>query len=208
MKTYNFRLFVHVLSAAFVTCVFSSGCADYSHQNDSLRSQVIEKDKQAASLRKEIAELKKSGEVCLSQVETLQGLTPEQRKAGIPHIMDLILVSRTGIYPAETDERQTRLLVYFKPIDDTGDAVKVAGAVRVELWELGDKPAEALLQSWDITADQLKTMWSGSLLANFYRLEFPVPAEYVNKHNLTLKLTFTDYFTGKTFRPQMAIKSH
>jgi hypothetical protein len=208
MKAHIKRFRRQVCSATFVLGIlFAGGCSDYSSQNDALRAQLIENEKQAASLQKSIDELTKTGEECRGQVLVLQGLSEAQRKAGVPEILDVVIVSRTGIYDAETPEKEPRLIVYLKPIDDTGDAIKAGGAVHVELWDLGETPAKAKLASWDVSAGELKEMWSGSMLSSFYRLAFDVPKDYPNRKDLAVKLTFTDYFTGKSFSRQMAVNS-
>jgi hypothetical protein len=194
--------------ALVILCVmFAGGCSDLSSQNDALRAQLIENEKQAAKLQKSIAELKKSGEECRQQTLNLQGLSEEQKKAGVPDILDVVITGQTGIYDAETPDREPRLMVYFKPIDDAGDAVKAGGAVHIELWDLGQAPEKAKLEAWDVSSGELKKTWSGSLLSSFYRLEFKVPKDYSTRKDLTVKLTFTDYFTGKSFSRQLAIKS-
>jgi len=185
----------------------AAGCADHGRQNDILRQQLIDKEKQTTDLQQAVVELRNANGECRQQVATLQGLTPEQRREAVPDIEEVVIVSRSGIYDAETPGKTPRLIVYFRPMDDTGDAIKSPGSAHIELWDLGRSPSEALLEKWDVSAVELKKTWAGSLLSNFYRLEFPVPAEYASSKELTVKLTFTDYFTGKSFTPQQPIKS-
>ncbi|HSV27219.1 MAG TPA: hypothetical protein VLH60_04930 [Sedimentisphaerales bacterium] len=208
MKTHFGLSRHHARSCAVLLCaLFAGGCADYSRQNDALRAKLMARDKEAAAMRRTVAELTAAGEECRQQVATLQGLSEEQRRAGVPEILDVIIVRRTGIYDAEKAGEAVRLMVYFRPIDDVGDAVKAAGHARVGLWDLSAEPAKARLAEWDISFTELKRMWSGSMLSNFYRLELPVPQDYAARKDLTVKLTFTDYFTGRTFSRQLAIKS-
>jgi hypothetical protein len=88
-----------------------------------------------------------------------------------------------------------------------GDCIKAAGAVKIELWNLNAKPAEALLSSWEIEPEKLKKRWSGSLLTSYYKLQFDVSSILGSKEKeLTLKAEFTDYLTGKILRAQRVIK--
>lgn len=185
--------------------VWMAGCTSYSKQYDEASEKLVQSQKQNESLQKTVKDLTAANSQCQQQVTALQNLTPEQRKEAIPSIVELTINKRSGIYPAETEDRKTRLLVYLRPMDDSGDAVKAAGSVHVELWDLDKPAAQAMLNSWDVTAKELKTMWSGSLLADFYRLRFEVPSDYLTRKNLTLKVTFTDYFTGKVLSAQMAV---
>jgi hypothetical protein len=196
------------LAAAIGMVAFAvAGCTDYSSQNDALRAQLIEKDKLTASLQKNVNSLTDENAQCQRQVVTLQALTPEQRQEGIPTVMEVSIVKRSGIYDTATPGREPRLIIYFRPLDDAGDAIKAPGAVHIELWDLDARPEQAMLAKWDIPAAELKKDWSGSLLADFYRVSFTVPEDYGQRKNLTVKLTFTDYFTGHTFSGQLPITS-
>jgi hypothetical protein len=198
------RCALHVtLSVVLAACV--SGCSDYSKQYDEASTKLVEAQKQNDALENAVKTLKQENAACQQQVATLSVLTPEQKKQAIPTVTDIDINKRSGIYKAESDGKQTKLIVYFRPLDDTGDAIKAAGSVHLELWDLGQQPAQAMLQKWDVSAVELKKMWSGSLLADFYRLAFAVPDDYSTRQNLTVKLTFTDYMTGKVFTPQMAV---
>ena len=99
------------------------------------------------------------------------------------------------------------LVVYLKTIDDMGDVIKSPGAVKIELWNLNAKPQEALLKSWQIEPKDLRKNWSGSLLTSYYKLQFDVSSILGKKEKeLTLKVEFTDYLTGKIFKQQRVVK--
>jgi hypothetical protein len=88
-----------------------------------------------------------------------------------------------------------------------GDVLKAAGAVKIELWNLNAKPAESLLSSWQIEPKELKKKWSGSLLTSYYKLPFDVNSILTDKEKeLTLRVEFTDYLTGKILKEQRVIK--
>jgi hypothetical protein len=182
----------------------TAGCADYSRQNDILRSQLQDKEKQNATLKETLSAQRDENALCRQQVVNLQGLTPQQRTEAVSTIKDVAIDKRSGIYYAETPGKETRLLIYLRPIDGEGDAIKAPGAVHIELWDLGAAPPQALLAKWDITPLELRKTWSTSLLSNFYRLSFPVPADYAD---LTAKVVFTDYFTGKSYSMQHPLAS-
>jgi hypothetical protein len=182
-----------------------TGCTSYSKQYDEASEKLVQTQKQNEALQKTIKDLQETNAQCQQQVVTLSGMTAEQRKEAIPTVTEVKITKRSGIYPRETESRKTHLLIYFRPIDDTGDAVKAPGTVHVELWDLGEQPAQAMLAKWDVSANELKKSWSGSLLADFYRLAFDVPDDYMNRKNLTVKLTFTDHLTGRVFAQQMAV---
>jgi hypothetical protein len=194
------------LTVAGVILVIT-GCSDYSGQNDLLRSQLQEKDKQNTTLRETLSTVREENAQCQQQVVNLQNLTPQQRAEAISTVTEVSIVARSGIYDAKTPGKEPRLLIYFRPLDDTGDTIKAPGAVHIELWDLGAAAPQALLAKWDITPLELKKCWSSSLLSNFYRLSFPVPTDYAARKELTAKVVFTDHFTGKSYSMQNPITS-
>jgi hypothetical protein len=183
--------------------ILLAGCSDYSKAYDEASSKLVEAQKQNQALQKNVDQLKEANLQCQQQVMSLQGLTPEQRKEAVPSIVEIKVDKRSGIYPSNKDK--TELVIYVRPIDDTGDAIKAAGPIHVELWDLGSVPADALLNKWDVPALQIKDKWSGALLAGFYRLAFEVPKDYATRKNLTLKVTFTDLLTGRSFTSQTPV---
>jgi hypothetical protein len=83
----------------------------------------------------------------------------------------------------------------------------VAGSVDVQLWDLNKKGSEALLGQWQVKRSELKKLWFATLITINYRLTFDV-GDKVEKFDepLTVKVTFTDYLTGKVFKEQKVIK--
>ena len=121
-----------------------------------------------------------------------------------------IRISRfTNLYDKDNDGKKEKLIVYVQPTDSTGDVIKAPGAVDVQLWDLNRQSTEALLGKWRIEPNHLKLLWYASMLGTNYRLTFDAPDSLENvKSDLTVKVTFTDYLTGKVlteqhvFRPQ------
>ena len=65
-----------------------------------------------------------------------------------------------------------------------------------------------MLGQWKIEPDELKKLWFETLVSIYYRLTFNVADIIDNlKEPLTVKVTFTDYLTGKVFTEQKAIKA-
>jgi cell division protein FtsB len=171
------------------------------------------------TLKRENEELKAENKQLKEQHETLMGIDKLARIEAISTVSSIELTNRCGIYEkanavrrpqAEDSNDNTKkktLVVYLKTIDDMGDVVKAPGAVKVELWNLNAKPAESLLTSWEIEPKELKKKWSGSLLTSYYKLQFDVNSILGKKEKeLTLKVEFTDYLTGKILKAQRVIK--
>jgi len=164
------------------------------------------------SLKGENARLKEQNQQLKEQLETLAGINKPARIEAISTITAIELTSRCGIHDKKSDDgnntdKKKTLMVYLRPIDDMGDCIKAAGALKIELWNLDTRPNEALLKSWEIEPKELRKKWSGSLLTSYYKLPFDVNSILTGKEKeLTLKAEFTDYLTGKILKKQMAIK--
>ena len=64
-----------------------------------------------------------------------------------------------------------------------------------------------MLAQWTIENEELKTLWLKTMLVINYRLTFDI-ADTVEDFSMpyTIKVTFTEYLTGKTFSAQRVIK--
>lgn len=160
--------------------------------------------KDANSPRKLAAEIKQ----LKKQLEGLMGINKQARIEAISTITSIDVTGRSNLYDKNDDKKKEMLIVYLQPIDDMGDCIKAAGAAEVQLWNLNAEPNEALLKSWEIEPEELKKTWSGSLLTSYYKLQFDVSDILTGKEkDLTLKVQFTDYLTGKVLKAQKVINS-
>ena len=207
MRTRNSGLRTQNFIAALCICgiIFFAGCEGKNKSAESGKkgkalSQTEVKD--TNSPRKLAAEVKQLKE----QLEGLMGLNKEARTEALSTLTAVELTGRSGLYDKNNDKKKETLVVYLKPIDDMGDVVKAAGEVNVQLWNLNAEPNEALLKEWKIEPKDLKKNWSGSLLTSYYKCQFDVNSIVTGKEKeLTLKVQFTDYLTGKIFKAQKVI---
>jgi len=180
------------------------------------KNAAIKTDKQSkpilspTSIQQENVKIKAENEQLKKQMETLIGIDKQVRIDAISTVSAIELTGRSGIRSKSKDSNDVNevLIVYLKTIDDMGDVVKSPGEVKVELWDLNTKPAEALLGSWTVEPVKLKKSWSGSLMTNYYKLTFDVVAIPKDKkrQELTLKAEFVDYMAGKILKAQKVIK--
>jgi hypothetical protein len=61
---------------------------------------------------------------------------------------------------------------------------------------------------WEIGPEELKGLWASTIMTSYFRLTNNVSELLmdVTTEELTVKVTFTDYITGKVFRKQAVIK--
>ena len=95
------------------------------------------------------------------------------------------------------------LKVYVTPYDDDGDAFKAAGAITVEAFDLSaEKPQ---IGKWSFSAAEAKKLWNGQAL--LYEFVIPCPWQTRPQHeDVTVKVTFTDSLTGRSFTEQKLVK--
>ena len=208
LRTQNF--FVPLCLCGFLFFAGCEGKAKLPKSSKATKQLVGVKSEQSeVTLKRENEKLKAENKQLKEQLETLMGIDKPARLEAISAVSSIELTNRCGIYDKDSNDtgRKKTLVVYLRPIDDMGDCFKAAGAVKIELWNLNAKPAEALLSSWLIEPEKLKKRWSGSLLTSYYKLQFDVSSILGSKEKeLTLKAEFTDYLTGKILRAQRVIK--
>ncbi|MFA6186252.1 MAG: hypothetical protein WC770_03435 [Phycisphaerae bacterium] len=202
----DFRQLFFIASLCVVSLFVFAGCE---------KKAAIKTEKQdkpvlsPTSIKQENAQLKAENEQLKKQVETLAGIDKAVRIDAISTVSAIELTNRSGIRAKkDSNDVNESLIVYVRTIDDMGDVVKAPGQVKVELWDLNTKPAEALLGSWTVEPAKLKKSWSGSIMTNYYKLTFDVGAIPKDKkrQELTLKAQFTDYISGKILKAQKVIK--
>jgi hypothetical protein len=160
-----------------------------------------------SSLQKQIQSLTEEKEQLRDQVKTLSGLTSEIRLENLYDLQQVKIGKYTNLFDKDEDGKKEKLIVYLEPIDEDGDIIKAAGIVDVQLWDLNRKEEDALLGQWQVGPKELKELWFVVILSINYRLTFDV-ADLIDtfKEPLTVKVTFTDYVTGKVFKEQKVIK--
>lgn len=192
-----------ILASSFV--FFISGCEDPNRRQtiseiDRLRGQNKALTVQAKQAQKQAEQLTKQVRV-LSVVK--DDISPEDI-----YNVEKIRISRfTNFYDKDDDGKKETLVVYIQPTDVDGDSIKAAGAVEVQLWDLSREQQKALVGQWQIKGKELKSLWFTSWISANYTLSFDVSSNIETfEEPLTVKVTFTDYLTGKVFNEQKVIK--
>ena len=185
---------------------FVLGCEGPGSYDSSL-SQADQLHKEKTEMQISLEEALAENERLKKQVEGLWAL-PDDKKADALYQVQAIKIGKyTNLFDEDKDGTKETLVVYVEPIDETGDSIKAGGAADVQLWNL-DKPSEgALISQWSIDTDELKQLWLDSMFGGNYRFKFDVSGMVGELEGpLTVKVTFTDYLSGRTFTEQKAIK--
>lgn len=175
--------------------------------DESLWSQIETLSEKKTELSLQVERLQQENETLTEQVQTLSAIDKDTRLAWLPAVQQIRIGRYSGLYNKE-DQQQApdSLIVYVEPIDAAQDTVKAAGSVQVELWNLTAVPEKAKLATWEVGAEELKSLWGRGLLGAYYRLTFPVQEVLKgDEKELTLAVRFTDYLNGKTLTAQKVI---
>lgn len=187
--------------------IFCIGCESPGPKvtlEDKIQTLTTEK----SQLRKQFEQSQAQNKKLQQRLQVLSELPPEVKGQNVYDLRKIKITRYTNFYDRDSDGKKEKLIVYIQPIDQTGDIIKAAGAVDVQLWDLNKKETQnALLGQWHVKADELKKMWFATIITINYRLVFDIPKRAENLDcPLTVKVTFTDYLTGKVFKEQKVIK--
>ncbi len=196
--------------SAILVCMLAigAGCENGGRKKISLADQVERLSQENAQLTSQIEQSKTENKELKEQVRVLSGVRAEVKLEDI-HTLQKIKIHRyTGFYDKDKDGKKEKLIVYIQPMDRQGDIIKAPGVVDVQLWDLNSPQAnQAMLGQWHVGPDELKEIWFSTLMGANYRLMFDIVGKVDNfEEPLTVKVTLTDYLTGKVFKEQRVIK--
>jgi hypothetical protein len=192
----------------FVFCMyFVAGCGNANSIRTPLVEQIGNLTEQKKQLENQLEQSRAENKQLTKQIHVLSGL-PEQVKGENLYSLQKIEIGKyTGFFDKDDDGTKEKLIVYIQPIDEEGDIVKATGDVDVQLWDLNKPDDQALLGQWHVKSGEMKKLWFATLITINYRLTFDI-ADKVQSFDepLTVKVTFTDYLSGKVFKEQKVIK--
>ena len=184
---------------------FAAGCESGSTSRMAMAGEIEKLSREKAELNSQIEQLKSESGQLRKQIKVLSGLSKDELE-DLYKLQRIKIGGYTNFYDKDKDGKKEKLIVYIQPIDQDGDVIKVAGAVEVQLWDLDREVGEALIAEWDVPPNQLRKLWYAALKTN-YRLSFDIADKIRSfEEPLTVKVSFTDYLTGKVFTEQKVIK--
>lgn len=185
--------------------VFVAGCEDVN--KSPLKEKIDTLTQEKMELTHRIEQSEAENEQLKKQIQVLSGLPPQVKPEKLYDLQRVKITGYTNLYDQDKDGKEEKLIVYLQPIDEDGDIIKAAGAVDVQLWDLDKDDGQAMLGQWHVEPNQLKKLWFATIITINYRLTFDVADKIGTfEEPLTVKVTFTDYLTGKVFKEQKVIK--
>ncbi|MFZ0035209.1 MAG: hypothetical protein WAK60_09530 [Sedimentisphaerales bacterium] len=203
---------MRAITIILVGCLLAgaAGCDDGSKNSKALLKEKINTlGQEKAELKSQVEQSKLEVEQLKKQVQVLYKLPPEVRIKDLYDLQKVRITKYTNLYDKDKDGKKETLIVYIQPVDEEDDIVKASGAVDVELWDLNKKEGQAMLGRWQVTPGELKKLWFATMITTNYRLTFDVADKITGgEKELVVKVTFTDYPSGKVFEEQKVIRPH
>ena len=196
------------LSSVLCFLFFAAGCENANSIRTPLVEQIGNLTEQKKLLENQLEQSKAENKQLTKQMHVLSSLPEHLKGENLYRLQNIEIGKYTGFFDKDEDDTKEKLIVYIQPIDEEGDIIKATGTVDVQLWDL-DSPEvnQAMLGQWRVEPGELKKLWFASLITINYRLTFDI-ADKVKSFDepLTVKVTFTDYLSGKVFKEQKVIK--
>lgn len=170
---------------------------DLRRENLRLQEEIKKKDGELAAQFSTISELNK-------QLMTARAFKPEDLEK-IFYPEKLAIDSLTGGENYDSNPGDDGVTVYIRPIDKDGDIIKVAGDIRIELFDLA-KTSDNLIGRYDIPVDAVRKLWYGKLGTYHYTVKCPWLHGPPSNEEVTIRATFRDYLTQRVITAQSVVK--
>lgn len=199
------RASTHLRIYASTLLLLLAGCGIGTERKSPAELQAEKLEQEKAALTGETQQYQAEIQQLRAQIRALSILKDHQSN---PYELTTVRLAKiSNFFDKNDDGKKEKLVVYVQPIDTEGDIVKAAGTVDVQLWNLNNPSSEALLGEWKVQPAELRKVWFNSFTTTGYRLIFDRPESVgVFSEPLTIKVTFTDYLTGESFRAQQVIE--
>lgn len=192
----------HNLLAVLIGVVaVAGGCAETNPRVVRLSEDLVERDKQIDQLRRDVARLEEESAGYRRQIHTLQELGP-QRLDRLFHVVRVGLSRYTGGYGDDAPAGHDGVRVYLEPVDAAGSIIKAAGDVTIQLFDLAEPAEDSLVGQYTFDAETIGKHWYGGAFTDRYMLECPWPNSPPRHSQITVRATFVDILTGRSFTAQ------
>jgi hypothetical protein len=159
-----------------------------------LKDQMQQKDNQLVTQRVTIEDLHK-------QLDECRGISA-QDLAKIFYPEKVVIASLSGGEDYDGRPGDDGITVYLRPVDRDGDAIKVAGHIRIELYDLANPPDENLVGAYDFPVDEVSKLWYGKFATYHYTLRCPWRRGPPKHSEITIRAIFTDFLTKRVVTAQ------
>lgn len=197
--------------AGLVLTAMMAGCDGNAPQLEAIRAERNQAQQQVKDCQKEVAAIKEELAVRDKQIEILQALGPK-RLEKLYHITSITLGNYTGGYdsdgkPGGGQPGDDSIKVFMEPRDQTGSVIKAAGEVTIQVFDLAQPEGKNKIAECKWSSEELDKTWSGGFGVYHFGLLCPWK-ERPRHEDLTVRVVFVDYLTGREHAAQKAVKVH
>lgn len=173
---------------------FNKGLAKDTEQIEQLQADLQDVTDSRDGLQAVVVDQQK-------QIRSLQALG-KTRLDKLFHVEKIELGRYTGGLDTDGKSGDDAVKVYLRPVDREGHTIKAAGDVKIRLFDLAADPRQSLIGEYTWNVDRVAKQWSGSFMT--YHFSFVCPWKKVPPLHteVTVRVEFVDYLTGKHFTAQ------
>jgi len=140
------------------------------------------------------------------QIDSLQALGGRERLKRLFRVQRIALGRYTGGVDLDGKEGDDGIKVYLRPIDADGSVIKAAGTVKIQLFDLAIEGKDNLIGRYEWTAEQISKQWSSGFMTYHFSFKCPWKASPPAHDEITVRVEFIDYLTGKVLTAQKLCK--
>jgi len=144
----------------------------------------------------------------------LQEQVAQQRRLPKPELMDELvtpvrieLANRSGGYDTDGQTGDDGLVLYVRPIDRDGHAIKAAGSIKATVLDPLCPPNRNVVAEYNFDVPTTRKMWYGRLMTQHFTVRCPWPTGQIPIHDeLIAHVVFTDLLTGRVLTTEHSYK--
>ena len=176
-----------------------AGCLASNDACDVLAASLVAREADLDAAQRDLEALRETVDAQAQQIKTLQELD-DTRLDRLFHV-ELIRLGRfTGGIDTDDQPGHDAVKVYLMPVDQYGSVIKTAGDVTIDLFDLA--AGGTRLGSFSFGPVDLSDHWRTGPLIRHFSFICPVGDARPSGSEVTVRVTFTEYLTGKTFTAQ------
>ncbi len=193
--------------ALAVGLISAGGCASEQVQREQLIQELEQTRQAVGELTQRNEDLQAETAAQRRQISSLQALG-EKRLEKLFHVRRIELGRYTGGVNLNDAKGDDGVKVYLKTIDQDGSAIKAAGDVKIQLFDLAAESKDNLIGQYRWNVEQMSKQWFGGFMTYHFSFECLWDADKgpPERDEITVRVEFTDYLTGKVFTAQKLCK--
>ena len=189
-----------------LACLFAAlGCGGPDQLPQALRERDEARDQLRKAREQEQAardQLRQRDE----QVAALQALGESNRLEKLFTVQRVQIGGNSCGLAEANDPWDKGVKVYVEPLDRDGTSIKAAGDVTIELYDLAAPQGRNLVHSCRFSVQESGGKWTLGFMSQFYLFECEWGKSVPAHRQVTIRVVFVDYLTGKSFSDQKLVE--